>query len=290
KTILYTAIALCAFAGNSVLCRLALGNSDIDPSSFTTIRLLSGIVILVLMSKFTTSRKANDATKVSKGSWRAAVMLFVYAATFSFAYVSLETGTGALILFAAVQITMVLVSAFSGNKLHLVEWSGLGIAFIGLVYLVLPGLATPSLFGFILMAVSGVAWAVYTLSGKTSTNPLCDTTYNFLRTLPFVIILAIFTIHNSHLTMQGILLAVLSGAIASGAGYTIWYSALGGLSTIQAAVLQLLVPAIAALGGVAFVDEPLSMRLVISSLLILGGILFVILGKRYTVRNSSSTA
>ncbi len=284
KTILYTTIALCAFAGNSVLCRLALGETAIDASSFTSIRLLSGIVMLVLISAVSASKSSLNKSETSKGSWRAALMLFIYAATFSYAYVSLETGTGALILFASVQITMVLVGVFSGNMLHTIEWLGLGIAFVGLIYLVLPGLATPSLFGFILMSIAGIAWGFYTLLGRTCQNPLSDTTYNFLRTLPFVIILAAVTLHNSHLSTQGVLLAIFSGAIASGAGYTIWYMALGGLSTIQAAVLQLLVPAIAALGGVIFVGEPMSLRLVLSSLLILGGILCIILGKRYVLR------
>jgi len=234
-------------------------------------------VVLTIILKIVQPSGKNNA----KGSWKAAFMLFLYAITFSYAYLSLETGTGALILFASVQMTMILVGVISGRKLHLFEWLGVIIAFLGFVYLVLPGLATPSLTGFFLMSVSGIAWGFYTLAGKGSENPLSDTSYNFIRCLPLAMILIVISIQNSTLTSEGILLAILSGAITSGIGYTIWYMALGGLSDIRAAVVQLIVPVIAAFGGVLFANEALSMRLVLSSVIILGGILMVILGKHY---------
>lgn len=277
KIILSTGLALLAFAGNSILCRLALGNNTIDAASFTTIRLLSGIVVLAVILIMTNSGCAQTA----KGSWRASAMLFIYAVTFSFAYISLDTGIGALILFGSVQITMILASLFSGNKLHYSEWVGVIIAFTGFVYLVMPGLATPSLMGFILMTVAGIAWGFYTLAGRGTKNPFSDTAYNFLRTLPLVIVLIAFTFQSTNLSREGILLAVLSGGITSGLGYSVWYIALGGLSATQAAVVQLLVPVIAAIGGVLFASEMITQRLVLSSLMILGGILAVVLGRHY---------
>lgn len=280
KTISCTSFALLAFAGNSVLCRLALGAEEIDAASFTIIRLLSGIIVLAIVLRV----RGSGGRSTSRGSWMASIMLFLYAVSFSFAYNSLDTATGALILFGVVQITMILISIKSGDKLHYYEWIGVGVAFFGFVYLVTPGLATPSAFGFVLMTVAGIAWGVYTLSGRGSADPLGDTSYNFLRTLPFVVILLVVTFPGASLSQQGIVLAVLSGGIASAVGYTIWYVALGGLSSTQAAVVQLLVPLIAALGGVIFADELISYRLVFSSMLILCGILLVVLGRRYLVK------
>ena len=277
KTIVLTSLALIAFAANSVLCRLALGNEAIDAASFTIMRLLSGTIVLLLIVA-TTRNSAADATK---GSWGASFMLFLYAATFSYAYVSLDTGTGALILFGSVQITMILLSLISGTRLHLTEWAGVAITFTGFVYLILPGVTTPSTTGFALMTVSGIAWGIYTLKGRRSKNPLLDTAYNFLRTTPLVIILAIIAMNTLNYSTEGIVLALLSGGITSGIGYTIWYIALGGLTSTQAAVLQLSVPLIAALGGVIFVSEAITFRLMISATLVLGGILIVVLGRYY---------
>lgn len=279
KTVVFTLLALIAFAANSVLCRLALGENSIDASSFTIIRLLSGAIVLIAILKI-----SNKTGSPSKGSWVSGAMLFLYAITFSFAYITLDTGTGALILFGSVQITMILLSLISGNRLHISEWAGLSIAFTGFVYLVLPGVSSPSVVGFTLMTVAGIAWGIYTLKGRGSDNPLADTAYNFLRTVPLVIILAIITVHNLHYTLEGVLLAILSGAIASGIGYMIWYIALGDLSATQAAVVQLAVPVIAALGGVIFVSEPLTLRLILSGFIILGGILLVVLGRYYFVQ------
>ena len=285
KTIAATTFALFAFAANSVLCRLALGDNTIDPSSFTIIRLFSGIIILMAIMQL--KGKSNDEKLKSKGSWLAASMLFIYAIAFSFGYVSLDTGTGALILFGAVQITMIMANVISGNKLHFSEWLGLLIAFSGFVYLMTPDLVTPSFIGFILMAISGMAWGFYTLLGRASQNPLNDTAYNFLRTSPFLLILILFGLNEINLTYVGIMLAVLSGALASGIGYFVWYIALKGLSVTQAAVVQLLVPIIAATGGLIFTNELISLRLIESSALVLGGILTVIMGKYYFVHLAS---
>ena len=279
KTLVLTVLALIAFAANSVLCRMALGENTIDASSFTIIRLLSGVIVLLVIVSMTNKKRRLS----SGGSWFSSSMLFLYAVTFSFAYITLDTGTGALILFGAVQITIIVISVFMGNRLHPSEWAGLFIAFMGFVYLVLPGVTAPSVVGFLLMTVAGLAWGVYTLKGRGSDNPLLDTASNFLRSVPFVIVLAMFTLNSALYSMEGILLAVLSGGIASGIGYTIWYSALGGLSATQAAVVQLSVPVIAALGGVVFVSEAFTQRLSVSSFMILGGILLVVLGRYHFV-------
>jgi len=283
KTAILTGLALIAFAANSVLCRLALGNEAIDAASFTVIRLLSGAIVLFLIIRFT--QKNTELS--TNGSWIASLMLFLYAITFFYSYISLETGTGALILFGSVQLTMILLSLISGTRLHYTEWAGVIIAFTGFVYLILPSITTPSSVGFLLMAVAGIAWGIYTLKGRGSQNPLMDTAYNFLRTIPLVILLTIFTISHANYSSEGVLLALLSGGITSGIGYTIWYIALGGLSATQAAVLQLLVPIIAALGGVIFVSEAITVRLTISAAMVLGGILMVVLGKYYFTQYKS---
>lgn len=189
---------------------------------------------------------------------------------------------GALILFSSVQATIILTGLLKGDKLNFIEWLGSILAFLGFIYLVTPGLSAPPIGGFILMSLAGAAWGFYTLAGRGSPNPLSDTTYNFIRTLPFLVVLLVFKIQDSRLSVEGIILAVVSGGIASGIGYTIWYMALNGLSAIQASVVQLLVPVIAALGGVLFAAEHLSVRLVLSSVLILGGVLTVIIGKRFS--------
>ena len=275
KPLVFTTLALIAFAANSVLCRLALGGEAIDAAGFTCIRLLSGAIVLLCILKW----GGNKNSSSTKGSWFAAFMLFLYAVTFSFAYLTLNTGTGALILFGSVQITMILRSHLSGTRLLLMEWVGVVVAFSGIVYLVLPGVTAPSLTGFSLMTLAGIAWGLYSLKGRGSTNPLSDTSYNFLRSIPFVIVLGLFFFHDAHITRQGIILAAISGSITSGIGYTLWYIALRGLSATQAAVVQLSVPVIAGFGGVVFVSEQISLRLTLSALLTLGGILMVILGR-----------
>ncbi|MBY5979529.1 DMT family transporter [Ferrimonas balearica] len=278
KSLVATALALIAFAGNSVLCRLALGDQQIDAASFTSIRLLSGIAVLLFIASFGQSA----APRGSQGSWKAAFFLFLYALTFSYAYLTLETGTGALILFGAVQVSMMLISYLAGDRFQPIEWLGLILAFAGFTYLMLPGVSTPSLTGFTLMAIAGIAWGAYTLLGRGADNPLLTTRDNFLRTLPFTLILLILTIDTQQLSIQGVALAMLSGGVMSGIGYALWYYALTDLSAIRAAILQLLVPIIAAIGGILFAGESLSAHLLLAALLILGGILLVIVGKRRT--------
>ncbi len=282
KTLLLTSLALIAFAANSVLCRLALGEGAIDAAGFTIVRMVSAVLVLFILVTLTVNERERDNGKkpsLSKGSWTASIMLFGYAVAFSFAYQSLDTGTGALILFGAVQITMLLVSVVTGSRLRLLEWLGIAAAFCGFVYLVLPQVSTPSLTGFILMTLSGVAWGFYSVIGRNSKNPLMDTHYNFLRCLVFVLVLLVFSFQTLHTTFNGVVYAVLSGGIMSALGYTVWYMALKRLAATSAAVVQLLVPVIAAIGGVIFVAEDITTRLMISGAMILGGIFLVVLAK-----------
>jgi drug/metabolite transporter (DMT)-like permease len=276
KTISLTVLALLAFAGNSVLCRLALNDDVIDAASFTSIRLFSGSVFLLFIVLIKTKKIVN----IKDGNWLSSFFLFIYAIAFSFAYISLDTGTGALILFGSVQITMIVFSLIKGRKFLLIEWLGLLFAIFGLVLFLLPGASTPALSGFALMSLSGMAWGFYTLVGKNSQKPLIDTANNFFRTLPFIILISLLSFDSIHLSNQGILLAVISGAITSGLGYAIWYSALAGLSVTQAAVVQLTVPIIAAFGGILFSHEIITLRLITSSVLVLGGVLVVTMGKK----------
>lgn len=299
-TLLLTLIALIALAANSVLCRLALDidgdAAGIDAASFTLIRLGAGAMMLLLLLQLRNRRRLNSqqqpaqpqrpatappSAPPSPGSWLAALYLFSYAIAFSYAYNSLDTGTGALILFGAVQLTMILVTLLGGTRLSSSEWLGLGLAFSGFLYLVLPNLSTPSLLGFGLMTLAGMAWGGYTLRGRGSSDPLAETAFNFLRTLPLAATLLLVGLYQGHITTNGVILALASGALTSGIGYSIWYRVLADLSNTQAAAIQLLVPVIAAAGGVIFVSEPLSWRLVIAALMILGGIALTILG-RYT--------
>ncbi|UPW18837.1 DMT family transporter [Agarivorans sp. TSD2052] len=280
-TWLSTSIALIAFAGNSVLCRLALGEQQIDAASFTSIRLIAGAFTLALLI---TLKQDNNASK-AKGSWLSGLMLFIYASCFSFAYVYLDTGIGALILFAAVQLTMVGISIFKGARLKLGEGLGIALAFSGLVLLLAPSeQRSISIVGFILMLLAGCAWGVYTLNGRRSTSPSRDTCFNFWRSLAFLMLLLPWLASQSSLSLQGILLAVMSGALASGLGYWIWYVALSGLSASQAAVLQLLVPIIAAVGGWLFASEPLGLTFVLSASLVLGGIMLTIYSRQRALK------
>lgn len=275
----YTILALIAFASNSILCRLALGDLSIDAASFTATRLVSGgLMLLSIMA--VRERRFNARTWVRSGSLKGTGYLFVYAATFSFAYVQLDTATGALILFGTVQLTMVVLSLIRGERLESLEWAGFGVALAGFVYLVLPGLTTPSVVGFVLMVISGIAWGLYTLNGRGSRTPLLDTTGNFIRTAPLVIPLFLPFVDDILITPVGFWLAVSSGALASALGYILWYSALPHLSGIQASVYQLSVPLIAALGGVILVGESLSPRLVLAAVWLLGGIGLLLWGRQ----------
>ena len=280
KAVVLIIFSLVAFAGNSILSRIALGGGEIDAASFTSVRLLSGIALLLVLNRVFEKNIEKDNRK-SKGSWKSSFSLFIYAVTFSYAYVYLDTATGALVLFASVQITLLLINYYLGFKVCISEWLGFVTAFMGFLYLVWPNLSTPSLVGFILMSMSGVAWAVYTFLGKSSKYPLRETTYNFLCTLPFVFLLIAFTFNVFHFSIKGIYLAVIAGSLTSGVGYAIWYQSLKYISVLEASLLQLLVPAIAAVGGVILVGENLSTRLLLSSIIILGGITTAIVGKHF---------
>ncbi len=262
-----TGLALIAFAANSVLCRLALGGGSIDAASFTSVRLISGAVTLFLIALILKKRAV-----WRQGRWISAAMLFVYAVAFSFAYLSLSAGTGALILFGAVQATMILAGLMSGERPGAREWGGVAVAVAGVVYLVSPGLTAPSPVGSALMALAGIGWGAYSLLGRGTKSPLADTTSNFLRTVPAAICVSLASIGHVHLSTNGVLLACASGAVASGVGYAIWYSALRGLTATRAATVQLSVPVIAALGGVIFLSEAITARLVVAAVLILGGV------------------
>ena len=277
RTAALTAVALVAFAANSLFNRAAFTTGGIDAGSFAMIRLLSGAVVLLVIVNLPGQPSSGRLLALrSRGSWVAGAMLFAYATAFSYAYVSLSVGTGALILFAAVQLTMLLAALRLGEKVALAQWTGLGLAFAGLAALLFPGLTAPSIGPALLMAVAGVAWGFYSLLGRASTAPLPDTAANFLRALPLVILLGLIALPDAHITAPGLVYALLSGIFASGIGYSIWYSALRGLSATQAAVVQLLVPVLASLAGVLFLREALTMRLALSTAMILGGVALAI--------------
>jgi drug/metabolite transporter (DMT)-like permease len=267
-TVVLTVLALIAFAGNSVFCRLALAEPIIDPASYTAVRLITGAITLWLITAF----RRDGSFRKSGGSWISATMLFIYAVTFSFAYISLSAGTGALILFAAVQITMIAVGLSTGERPEILEWLGLFIAISGLIYLVSPGITAPSILGSVLMATAGIAWGIYSLRGRGASDPVGVTTDNFLRTVPFAIGLIVLWVSTLAITPMGFLWPALSGSITSGLGYIIWYAALRGLTATRAATVQLSVPVIAALAGVVVLGEAISLRLVISAVVILGGV------------------
>ncbi|MBZ0331218.1 DMT family transporter [Halomonas sp. ANAO-440] len=271
-----------AFAGNSLLCRIALKDTSIDAASFTAIRLISGAVVLWLIVQM------RRGTFTGGGSWSSAFALFAYAAGFSFAYVSLSAATGALLLFGAVQTTMIGYGIYAGERLRTLQIIGLFLALAGLVILLLPGLTAPPLAGSTLMLGAGVAWGIYSLRGKAAGDPLRVTAGNFLRAVPIAVVLSLITLSGSSLDPAGFWYAVASGALASGMGYAIWYTVLPALKATSAATVQLSVPVIAAAGGAVMLGESISLRLVLASMAILGGIALVILEKQHA--NSAKPA
>lgn len=274
RIIALTSLAMIAFAGNSLLCRIALKHTGIDATSFTTIRLISGALMLWLVARM------GRAAPAGRGNWLSACALFVYAGGFSFAYVSLPAASGALLLFGAVQATMIGHGIWKGERLLRLQLAGLMLAFGGLVGLVLPGLSAPPLFGSLLMLGAGVAWGVYSLRGKGMGDPTKVTAGNFLRAAPIAVALSILMFDSISLDQAGFWYAVSSGALASGIGYVIWYTALPALKATNAATVQLSVPVIAAVGGIVFLGEPMTLRLVLASVAILGGIALVILERQ----------
>lgn len=269
-----TSLAMLAFAGNSLLCRVALAHTSIDAASFTLIRLVSGAITLWLVVRM--SRSA----QTGRGSWRSALALFAYAAGFSFAYVSLPAATGALLLFGAVQATMIGHGIWAGERLLGLQLVGLVLALGGLVVLLLPGLSAPPLQGSLLMLGAGVAWGIYSLRGRGAGDPIKVTAGNFLRTVPLAAAVSLLMHDGASVDSAGFWYAVSSGALASGIGYAIWYTALPALKATSAATVQLSVPVIAALGGILFLGESITLRLVFASIAILGGIALVILERK----------
>jgi drug/metabolite transporter (DMT)-like permease len=272
-----TLLAMLAFAANSLFCRIALKHTAIDAASFTLIRIASGAMVLWLIVK------VRDGKQMSCGNWPSALALFIYAAAFSLAYLSLTAATGALLLFGAVQTTMIGFGLYKGERLNARQSVGLACAVGGLASLLLPGLSAPPLQGSALMLASGVAWGVYSLRAKGGGDPLQVTAGNFLRAVVFALISVVLVSITSSgsLTFDpaGLALAVASGALASGVGYAVWYTALRGLKVTSAATVQLSVPVLAALGGVAWLGEPVTVRLAVSSAVILGGIGLVLARK-----------
>ena len=285
KATLYTLVALIAFAANSLLCRMALAQGYIDAWNFTIIRLVSGAVCLgLIMAVYTYNLKRkgalNNAILSDTGSWRSSISLLVYALCFSIAYIELDTGTGALILFSAVQLTMIGWGIYKKEQLSKLQWGAFFVALAGFVYLMLPSAAVPSLLGASLMALSGVAWGVYSIRGKACVSPLRTTAFNFIRSLVAIPVLLLVAIgYLKTVSMQGVLLACASGAIASGIGYSIWYVAMPLLKSTQAAVVQLCVPVLATIAGMLFLSEQVTVEFIIASSLILGSVLVFILNK-----------
>jgi drug/metabolite transporter (DMT)-like permease len=270
RTMMLTALAMLAFAGNSLLCRAALRDTGIDPASFTSIRILSGALVLCLIVAL------RGQAPQRSGNWLSALALFVYAAGFSYAYLTLSAATGALLLFGAVQATMLAYGLWRGERLHGWQIAGLLLALAGLVGLLLPGLSAPPLAGSTLMLAAGVAWGVYSLRGRGAGDPTAVTAGNFLRAAVFCIVLTLATLTGAAGDSAGALYAAASGGLASGLGYAVWYTALRGLPATSAATVQLSVPAIAAAGGVLLLAEPLNLRLLLAATAILGGIALVI--------------
>ena len=270
RTALLISLAMLAFASNSLLCRIALRDTAIDAATFTAIRLASGALILAIILR---SRGVRPSTG---GSWPMAAMLSAYAAFFSFAYRDLTAATGAVLLFGAIQLTMMGYGLWTGERLRGLSLVGLAITLAGLVGLLLPGLAAPPPLAALLMLGAGVAWGVYSLLGRGAGEPIAATGGNFLRSVPFAALLALSAAGRETADLTGTLYAVLSGAVTSGLGYVLWYAALPALRATSAATIQLSVPAIAAIGGVVLLAEPITMRLLLASVAILGGIALTI--------------
>jgi drug/metabolite transporter (DMT)-like permease len=264
------ALAMIAFAGNSILCRLALKNTNIDPTTFTSIRMISGSLMLWLLLY----RRRDSGT--SSGSWLSAFALFVYAAGFSFAYTQIPVGAGALLLFGAVQATMITYAIIRGERLRALPLSGFVLAITGVFLLFLPGFSTPSVLSSALMLSAGIAWGVYSIRGRTSGDPTKTTADNFHRCIPFTLTLSAIMLPSLSYDVNGALLAVCSGAFASGIGYVIWYTTLKELTVMQSSTVQLSVPVLSAVGGVILLGEPVTIQLLCSATMILGGIGLVI--------------
>lgn len=274
RTLLLTTLAMLAFAGNSLLCRVALRDTGIDPTSFSALRLLAGALVLGLLLRL--RRGPSTVT----GDWRGAVALFVYAAAFSYAYVNVDAGTGALLLFASVQLSMIAWGLFKGERLSPMQTLGSALALAGLVGLLLPGASTtPAIAASLLMILSGIAWGAYSLLGRGSSDPLAATAGSFIRAMPIAAVLCLVAFPSLEWDRPGVIYALLSGGLTSGVGYAIWYAVLPRLAATQAASIQLSVPLLTALAGSLLLSEPLTGRLLVAGLTILGGIVLVLLAR-----------
>lgn len=273
RLLIMTSIAMIAFAGNSLLCRVALTTTTIDAASFTTIRIVSGAVILYILILLT--RRA----RFVGGNWLSAMALFGYAAGFSFAYLDLSAATGALLLFGAVQCTMIGYGLIKGERMSVTETLGVLIAVAGLVGLLLPGLSSPPILSAMMMLGAGVSWGIYSLRGLGVSDATLETTGNFVRAIPFALLVSMLSLPSMQIDLAGAVYAVASGALASGLGYAIWYAVLPAMKATSAATVQLTVPALAAAGGVAFLSEAVTLRLWLASAAILGGVAIYIFNK-----------
>lgn len=269
RTLLLTALAMLAFAGNSILCRIALRDTAIDPASFTGLRIVAGALTLGVMLRLGKSGPLS-------GDWFSAFALFVYAAAFSFAYIGLDAGAGALLLFGAVQLSMLAWGLLQGERFSAGQVAGLLLALSGLMILLLPGSTAPALDSAMLMLLSGVAWGVYSLRGRGTANPLASTAGNFIRAVPFAALLCLVLLGQQQWDRMGAIYAILSGAVTSGIGYAIWYAAMPGLAAIQAASVQLSVPLLTAMAGALLLGEAMTATLMLSGAAILGGIALVL--------------
>jgi len=276
RALILTGLAMAAFAGNSLLGRAALRDTDIDAGSFTSIRLIAGALVLWLLVAW----RSGYRTGLAYGSWGSALALFAYAAAFSYAYDGLPTATGALLLFGAVQATMIAIGIVRGERPRPMQWLGFLVAFAGLVALLLPGLSAPPLGSAVLMLVAGVAWGWYSLQARGVSNPTAVTAGNFIRSVPMTVALSAAMLASARLDAAGSVYALASGALTSALGYAIWYQAIPLLQPTVTATVQLSVPVIAAVGGVLLLDEPLTLRLIVAGSAILGGIAVVILERR----------
>ena len=274
KLVLLAALAMTAFAANSLLCRMALVETDIDPASFTFWRLTSGALMLTVLVVM------RNQKPLKEGNMASAIALFVYAAGFSFAYISMTTGAGALLLFGAVQVTMISWGLFKGERMSALQWGGFLLALVGLILLLLPNAAVPQLSSALMMLAAGIAWGVYSLKGKGAKFPIEATAGNFIRATPLALVLLVIFWPGGEFHAEGIAYAVAAGAIASALGYALWYSILVHIAAIKAATLQLSVPVLAVFAGWLFLDEPVTLRIILSSLAVIGGVAMVIWVKK----------
>ena len=272
RRILLATIAMCCFAANSLLARSALAPFLIDPVSFPLVRAFSAAAVLAVA----VAVRRGTLPKMAASSWRSRCMLLAYLVFFALAYTRLSAGTGTLILFATVQLSMLSVGLWKGDRLPFLSWIGFGAAALGLVLLVAPGLEAPDPIGSIFMGISGLAWGMFSVLARRASDPLEANAANFLGCIPLLLLMHLLPDTDFHVSAVGVALAIVSGTIASGLGYVIWYAALKRMQTIHAAAVQLSVPAIAALGGVVVLAEPVTIRLVVSSLAVVGGVALVI--------------